>query len=312
LVVPPRAGFDILDGIFETKEAVTKKNGEKMMKWWLLIVCACCCAGAQAAGEEPTLLSPFGVEADFQIRSAYHSRMRVSEDRPIAATEVRLNADVGPLGEVGVMNWNCSSLCNRYADVHRRAFCEVDYAVFWKYDLSLSDGVTLSSEFMHWWITLPQNIEPYKGKEDRSLYELWYVGALKNPYLVPSVLIRRGWVNANWVYFRYGVSRSFTVFDFGTEASPRPLTVTPGFFVETGSQALYEARFGKKSSGRRYHTGIGSCLAQVSVDWHATENVSFMARVEQFDLVSNDARDGVHGRQRRDYTMFRLGVRFVF
>ncbi|MBQ3097628.1 MAG: hypothetical protein IJC66_05675, partial [Kiritimatiellae bacterium] len=80
-------------------------------------------------------ISPFGVNADAQFRSAYHSRMRVSEDRPVGVLDIRAHADVGPLGRVGVMNWNRSSLCNRKSHVYRRAFNEVDYAAFWHYDV---------------------------------------------------------------------------------------------------------------------------------------------------------------------------------
>ena len=58
-------------------------------------------------------VAPFGVNADLQFRSAYHSRMRVAEDRPVAVVDVRMHADVGPFGRVGVMHWNYSSLCNR-------------------------------------------------------------------------------------------------------------------------------------------------------------------------------------------------------
>ena len=256
-------------------------------------------------------LSPLGFDADMQFRSAYHSRMRVSEDRPIATLDVRMHLDVGPFGRVGIMNWNRSSLCNRKSDVHRRAFNEVDYAAFWHYDLELSENFVLSSEVMNWWITQPQNIEPYRGKSDRSTYELWYVGSFKNPYLVPSLLVRRGWNNSSWVYFQYGVSKSFRICDFGDAGSPRPLEITPGFFVETGDNGLFESRFGKKGSGN-YHTGIGSCIAQIAMKWKATENLTFHAMLQQFDLVSSDARDGVHGNYRRDFTMFRIGMKFSF
>ena len=256
-------------------------------------------------------ISPFGVSADLQFRSAYHSRMRVSEDRPVAVTDVRMNVDIGPFGKIGALNWNRSSLCNRKDNVHRRAFNEVDFAAFWHYDLELSEDVKLSNEFMNWWITIPQNIEPHCGKSDNSSYELWYVGLLKNPYLVPSLLVRRGWLTKSWVYFQYGVSKPFEVCDFGDAKSPRPLEITPGFFVETGSNGLFESRFGKKESGN-YHTGIGTCIAQVTMKWMATENLTFHAMLQQFGVVSSDARDGIHGNYRRDLTMFRLGMKLSF
>ena len=279
-----------------------------MGKSHILILSMCLLAMLPAAAVD---ISPFGASVDTQFRSAYHSRMRVSEDRPVGVLDVRAHVEVGPLGRVGVMNWNRSSLCNRKSDVYRRAFNEVDYAAFWHYDVAFSEDFTLSNEFMHWWITQPQNIDPYYGKSDRSTYELWYVGSFKNPYLVPSLLVRRGWNNASWVYFQYGVSKPFKVCDFGDAGSPRPLEVTPGFFVETGNNGLFESRFGKKESGN-YHTGIGTCIAQISMKWKASENLSFYAMLQQFGVVSSDARDGVHGNYRRDFTMFRLGMHFAF
>ena len=237
--------------------------------------------------------------------------MRVSEDRPVIAMDVRTHADIGPFGRVGVMHWNYSSLCNRRADVHRRAFVEVDFAAFWHYDFMIADDFSLSSEFMHWWLTRPQNIEPYRGSSDNSSYELWYVGSLKNPYVVPSVLIRRAWLNASWVYFQYGLSKPFEVGGSGGAGASQPVEISPGFFVETGCNSLFESRFGKKESGR-YHTGIGTCIAQVSVKWKATENLSFHALLQQFGVVSSDARDGIHGNYRRDFTMCRLGMNLAF
>jgi hypothetical protein len=34
--------------------------------------------------------------------------------------------------------------------------------------------------------------------------------------------------------------------------------------------------------------------------------------LQQFDLVSSDARDGVHGNYRRDFTMCRFGMKLSF
>lgn len=281
----------------------------KKMKKHKVINCLACMTLLSASGAVD--ISPFGVDVDLGVRSAYHSRMRVSNDRPVFVQDIRMHADAGAFGKFGVLHWGYSSLCNRRSHVHRRAFNEVDFAAFWKRDIELTEDFTLANEFMHWWITLPQNIEPYKGDADNSTYELWYVGSLKNPYLVPSVLVRRGWINKSWVYFRYGVSRAFEICDFGSPDEPRPLVVTPGFFVETGDSGLFESRFGKKESGS-YHSGIGSCIAQVALKWQAAEHFSIYAMLQQFDLVSSDARAGVHGDHHRDYTMFRLGMNLAF
>jgi hypothetical protein len=281
-----------------------KKND----KYRFLALVACFAAAFVSKAVD---ISPFGINADMHFRSAYQSRMRVSEDRPVAVFDIRTHVDVGPLGRVGVMNWNRSSFCNRNADIRRRAFNEVDYAAFWHYDMELTEGVVFSSEFMNWWLTQPQNIEPYCGKKDNSTHEFWYVGSLKNPYLVPSLLVRRGWLHNSWVYFRYGVSKPFVVCDLGTAEESRPLVVSPGVFAETGDNGLFESRFGKKESGN-YHTGIGTCIVQVSAKWSVSENLSFHAMLQQFSVVSSDARDRIHGNYHRDLTMFRVGMNLSF
>jgi hypothetical protein len=107
------------------------------------------------------------------------------------------------------------------------------------------------------------------------------------------------------------VSKALEICDFGSPGEPRPLVVTPGFFVETGDSGLFESRFGKKESGS-YHSGIGSCIAQLTLKWQAAEHLSVYAMLQQFDLVSSDARAGVHGDHHRDYTMFRLGMNLAF
>jgi len=48
------------------------------------------------------------------------------------------------------------------------------------------------------------------------------------------------------------------------------------------------------------------------VKWNATEYLSLYAMLQQFGLVSSDARAGVHGDYHRDYTMFRLGMNLAF
>jgi hypothetical protein len=279
-----------------------------MKRICLFIVTSSLMAVCTAVGDDTC---PIGVDADVQFRSAYHSRMRVSEDRPVVAVDLRVHTEVGPFGRIGAMNWNRSSLCNRTSYMRRRAFNEVDFAAFWHYDVKIAEGYTLSNELMHWWITIPQNIDPYRGKKDNSTYEFWYIGSFKNPYIVPSLLVRRGWWTKSWVYFQYGLSKPLTIYDFGDAKSPRPLVLTPGFFVETGSNGLFESRFGKKESGN-YHTGIGTCIAQLALKWTATENLSLHATLQQYDIVSSDARDGAGGIYRRDLTMFRLGMHLSF
>ena len=79
-------------------------------------------------------VSAFSLQLQPDVRSAYLSRGKVIEDRPVASILARGSIDLGEWGSPGVQSWDLSSLGNRRTDVHRRAFNETDLGVFWHYN----------------------------------------------------------------------------------------------------------------------------------------------------------------------------------
>jgi len=258
-------------------------------------------------------IEPLHVEGLAEIRSAYLSRAKVVEDRPVAVQELRLASDIGPLGRIGALHWNYSSLCNRRQNTHRRAFYEVDFAAYWQYNWQIADGWKLANEVSHWWVSL----NGIRHGEEPTTFEWWYEGALKNPYLTPSVLMRRGWNNENWTYFKAGVAKPMTFAQIrewcgageGDEVWNQ-LTVAPGVFCEFGNEPLFEVRYGDR--GRDYDTGAMAVQGQLKLTYDPCEYFSFYATLIQFGLVDEDLRDRAHGLNRRDLTLFTLGINAKF
>ncbi len=124
------------------------------------IFLACLALAACAAGG---VADPFYVRVNPSLRTAYYSRARIIEDRPMLMTLTRAGFDtknVGDFGKVGFWNWTVSSLTDRRATRHRHALNEMDYGVFWTYvwDFGRLDDTWrdwgLTTDVMKDWITL--------------------------------------------------------------------------------------------------------------------------------------------------------------
>ena len=244
-----------------------------------------------------------------EVRTAYISRGRVCEDRPVETQLIRADAGIGPYGRVGLWNWDVSALGNRRQNIFRRTCHEMDYGVYYHYDWEIDKDWSLASEVMRDWITLPGARGHVRGHGDATIYEWRLYEALKNPYLTPWCLIRRGTHPNNWTYYRVGVQHGFPLVD--------NLTLTPIFYAELGDERHFNRRYGQNVRGRSYHSGPQALVAQLELAWKIRDWISLTATLSQFGLVSDDARasimeNGSRGQRRRDLTIFGLGVVMKF
>lgn len=277
-----------------------------------LIVHAFLFAVVCATRAEGVDISPFSVLVQSDARTAYHSRGRIIENRPVNTMFGRAAYEIGPLGKVGLWNWDVSSLGNSRRDVHQRPFNEVDLGVFYHYDWVLDDegAWALSNDLLKDWITLNGYRPEYRArKTDATISEWRFEQALRNPYVTPFYLLRRGIHPNDWFYTRIGARQPF--------ALPYDFTFTPIFYVETGNEYHFERRYGKRvDGGRHYHSGAQAVNLLLELAWKATKNLSIYANVQQFGIVSEDARDAVKakttGEARRDLTIFTIGLRARF
>lgn len=257
-------------------------------------------------------ISPFSISALPEVRTAYQSRGRIIENRPVSTFLGRAAYEVGPFGKIGLWNWDVSSLGNKRRDVHQRPFNEVDMGIFYHYDWAFDDegDWTLTNDLLKDWITLNGYRPEYRArKADATISEWRFEQSLKNPYVAPYYLFRRGIQPNDWFYTQIGARKPI--------ALPWNLTFTPIFYVETGNEYHFERRYGKRvDGGRHYHSGAQSTNLKFELAWKMSDNVSFLATLHQFDIVSEDARDAVKAKQtaeaRRDLTIFSIGLRARF
>jgi len=243
------------------------------------------------------------------VRTAYITRGKVVEDRPMASVLTRGQVDLWEFGSLGVHSWDKSSLCDRRTDVCRRAFNETDAGVYWHYDYSFNDDWALSSEFVKYWVMLNGYTKQYRDKKsDATLNEWRVIQSLKNPYLTPFYLMRRCVHPKEWMYIRAGVMRKFPL--------GGGFALTPQWYAENGNERLFENRYGPRQGGGKYHSGMQASNFVLELSWTANDHLSFFVGVQQFDIVSKDARRSTKASSSRcarsDLTVGTAGCRIKF
>ena len=278
----------------------------------LAVLCAAC-----ACADDPDerwslsgIKNAFGLDAlsltlGADVRSAYLSRAKVCEARPVSSQLVSgdfpLDA-LAPVGRVGMDFWTISSLTHKMDSVHKNMFFqERDFTLRYGYDWQIADGWRLASDVMRTWVTLPG----YTHGMDHSTQEWRCAQRLENPWLTPYYLVRRAVHPRDWLYVRLGVQHRFALTD--------SLSVTPGFYGEGGNENHYQQRYGAKDPAwSKYHSGVQALNAVLTLSWKLTDWASLYASVQQFGIVDADARDRVKAKKthnsRRDLTVGTVGI----
>ncbi len=264
------------------------------------------------------VLDPFFVNIDPSWRTAYHSRGRIIEDRPMMMTLARVGFDSkkhGDFGKIGLWHWNVSSLSGRRDMYHRRPLNEMDYGIFWNYTVDFGKyndawkGWSLTSEILKDWITLEGYTERYRAsKTNASINEWRFSQSLNNPYVTPFYLLRRAFHPNNWFYARLGVLHKFAITD--------NLAFTPIFYTEFGDSHHFERRYGAQAGGGHYHSGLMALNLILEISWKISDTMTIYANVHQFHVADEEARDNIRNPStpghRRDLTIGTIGLRFRF
>lgn len=243
------------------------------------------------------------------VRSAYQSRAKICEARPVSSQLVSGNISLDPLapvGRVGVDFWTISSLTHKMDAVHKNMFFqERDFTVRYGYDWQVAAGWRLSSDVMSTWVMLPG----YTDGLDHTTHE-WRCGQrLENPWITPFYLVRRSVHPRDWLYVRIGVQHKFQLTD--------SLSFTPCVFGEGGNENHYQQRYGAKDPAwSKYHSGLQALNMVFTLSWKVSSWASLYASVQQFGIVDADARDRTKASKshnaRRDLTIGTIGVTCTF
>lgn len=244
------------------------------------------------------------------VRTAYFSRGRISEDRPIQSNLLRLDCSLDEWGGVGLWHWHYNSLTDRLRDRRDCQFTELDWGVLYNYSLEIAEGWSLDSEFIVRWFTMLFYHEPYKGISDKSIFEYYYDASLKNPYLTPTLRLRRGLHGQDYLNTRAGLRKPVETDCFGFIEG---LVITPALYVDFGNERMRRLRYGaKRPDGSSWGSGIMSIVGELTATYPINEHFSVYSTVQQFGVADHDARDVMHAPNRRDLTILTVGLKCRF
>ena len=236
----------------------------------------------------------------FDVASAYLSRGRVVEDRPILSNDLDVNLGLGPFGRIGLIHWDYSNLTGHFEDSHRRFVPETDWGVYWGYDWAIAEGVHLDTELMVYW-ELSHGGRP---EDDPMDYEWRLKQSLKTPYVTAYWKFRRNFQPIQYAYFQVGLKRSFAVCEW--------LNLIPNCFVDLGNRDCLRKRFGPPPDGGSYGEGAFAGAVELMAEFPVNERFSLHALVGQFGAVNRRGRDNLHAPHRRDLTYGQIGFTLTF
>lgn len=232
-----------------------------------------------------SLLSPFFLDVTADVRSAYITRGKVIEDRPMQITHIRPGWDTGVIGKFGYRGWLVSSLTDRRSEVHRRAFYETDSGIFWNYAWKIDEDGRwrFVTEVLKNWMKFNGYTAAAHAKgSDDSIDEWRFGNALENPYVTPYWLHRRGIREKDWSYYQVGLRKKFPLSE--------SVSLTLDYQVDFGNRRHMLVRYGGFRDGTSYSNDIQSSTVFVTLGWQVTDWCELRAGVHQFDLLSSKAR----------------------
>ena len=243
--------------------------------------------------------------AGADVRSAYLSRAKVCEARPMSSQSVSGDVQLYPIhlpGRVGIDFWTISSLTHKMDSIHKNMFFhERDFTLRYGYDWEIAEDWRLANDVMSTWVNLPG----YWPGSDFCRHEWRFAQRLDNPWVTPYYLIRRSVHPDDWLYVRIGAQHAFRLTD--------TLSLTPNFYAECGNDRHFRQRYGANDPPwKSYDNGVQALNAVLTLSWKVTKWATIFASVQQFDIVDDDARDRTKARKthnsRRDLTVGTVGV----
>jgi len=238
----------------------------------------------------------FRGEYSCDIASAYISRAKIYEDRPIQINEITVDMGLGPFGRIGLWYWNYSSLTGRCQDKHRRFVPEQNYAAFYDYDIKFSENWTLANEVMVEW----QTFHGEKPENSPASYEWRVKQTLKNPYVTPYWKGRFTIDPLAYNYYQIGLKRSFKPSSW--------VKLTPHVAIDLADKTGVKKRFGLDDA----RAGALSLIGEITAEFPITDYFSLHATVGQFGKINDDGRANSKSPNHSDLTYGQVGFTLSF
>lgn len=260
-----------------------------------------------AAEDEEETDSPFAFDATLtaDVTSGYLLYGALMNSQPCVQGGVEAGASYDALGRFGVGAWSNSDLTGRR---HRfgKAFNENDFYLHYGRAFEITENVAFNLRAMHMWYWYPHSTRR-TGKGCPSKRELYLIGSLENPVIVPYVMWTHEWELTDGTYFECGLRRRFEIVE--------GLSLTPGFsgnWLSHGYMTIFPAPVGEDACER----GIGCLRLSLVAEYCLTDRFSIHARVDGVSLVNDELRGTVrkahHSPYRTDFFWGSIGCSYSF
>ena len=256
------------------------------------IVIAICtaAAAAQTFGAQKLGAWTFDATATADVTSGYLLYGALMNSQPCAQGGVGAGAAPDALGRFGVGAWANSDLTGR-RHTFGKAFNEDDFYIHYGRAFEIAEKVAFNLRLMHMWYWYPHSTGR-TGKGCPSKRELYVIGSLENPYVVPYAMFTHEWELTDGSYLECGLRRRC---DVGGGFSLTP--ALSGNWLSHGYMTIFPAPRGEDACER----GVGCLRASLIAEYALTERFSLHARIDYVSLVNDELRGAVRDARNTPY-----------
>ena len=238
--------------------------------------------------EESPLSLDATVTAD--VTSGYLLYGALMNSQPCVQGGVEAGETYDALGRFGVGAWSNSDLTGR-RHTFGKAFNENDFYLHCGRAFEISESVSFDFRAMHMWYWYPHSTG-HTRKGCPSKRELYLIGSLENPYVVPYAMWTHEWELTDGTYFECGLRRRCEL--------GGGFALTPSFsgnWLSHGYMTIFPAPAGEDAC----EPGIGCLRLSLIAEYAVTKNFSVHARIDYVSLVNDELRGAVRDARNSPY-----------
>ena len=232
----------------------------------------------------------FDATVTADVTSGYLLYGALMNSQPCAQGGVEAGASYGALGRFGVGAWANSDLTGR-RHTFGKAFNEDDFYIHYGQAFEIAENVSFNLRMMHMWYWYPHSTGR-TGKGCPSKRELYLIGSIENPYVVPYAMWTHEWELTDGTYFECGLRRRCEV--------AKGLSLTPAFsgnWLSHGYMTIFPAPQGEHSCEQ----GVGCLRASLIAEYAVTEHFSIHARIDYVSLINDEVRGAIRRAHNSPY-----------
>ena len=262
-------------------------------------------ATAAATNSPPPSAVTLDATVTADVTSGYLLYGALMNSQPCAQGGVEAGASCRSLGRFGVGAWANSDLTGR-RHTFGKAFNEDDFYLHYSRAFAFTEKVAFSLRLMHMWYWYPHS-RGRTGKGCPSKRELYVIGSLDNPYVVPYAMFTHEWELTDGSYFECGLRRRW---DLGGGFALTP-TVS-GNWLSHGYMTIFPSPPGERAC----EPGLGCLRAALIAEYAVTTHFALHARIDYVSLVNDEVRGAIraahHSPYRDDFVWGSIGCSYSF